>query len=63
MMFDCHCCGRRFRSSKPQDPARDKGFGSCEDCLPLLTRDAVRHGFDLREWTAEEFRERWERYA
>lgn len=28
----CHCCGNDFWSSKPQDPQRDEGFGTCKRC-------------------------------
>ena len=30
--FLCHCCGAVFKSEKPQDHNRDKGYGTCEEC-------------------------------
>jgi len=31
-LFRCSCCGRDFRTDKPQDPDRDDGFGTCPKC-------------------------------
>ena len=61
--FRCGCCGKPFHSDKPQDPERDKGYGSCEACRPHLIADMVRFGFACRDWTEETARKRMARYA
>ena len=41
--FICCCCGGDFRSSLPQDPERDRGYGKCPSCLPDLAVDRFKY--------------------
>ena len=59
----CACCDALYYSAKPQDPERERGYGYCRDCRPLIVRDMVRYGFAGREWTQEQAEERMARYA
>lgn len=43
--FECHCCGNGFYTTKPQDPQRDTGYGTCEACYPRVAESWVKHGF------------------
>lgn len=43
--FMCHCCGESFRSSKPPDPERDTGYGTCLRCHEMVAQSWVKHGF------------------
>ena len=62
--FRCHCCDEVFKTSKPQDPQRDTGFGTCERCHDLVSRGWVKHGFPgERPITMEQARERLNTYA
>lgn len=53
MTFRCHICGKPFESRKPQDPERDRGFGTCQVCTPRQVDDLVKHHFMERK-AAEE---------
>jgi hypothetical protein len=41
----CHCCGARFYTDKPQDPALEAGFGTCGACSATVAASWVKHGF------------------
>ena len=43
--FSCHCCGESFKTIKPQDPARDTGYGTCAGCHKRVARSWEEHGF------------------
>ncbi len=43
--YMCHCCGEGFDSSKPQDPERDVGYGTCEKCAPYVAPSWVKSAF------------------
>jgi hypothetical protein len=60
----CHCCGASFYTDKPQDPERDTGFGTCEECYPMVSASWVKHGFPgERPITIEDAYARLKRYA
>lgn len=40
--FLCNCCGVGFVSSKPQDPERDRGYGTCEDCRESAAKEVAK---------------------
>ncbi|TXH52034.1 MAG: hypothetical protein E6Q97_16985 [Desulfurellales bacterium] len=61
--FRCACCDADYDSAKPQDPERDRGYGYCRDCRPLIIRSMVRYGFACREWTEAQAQERIDRYG
>ncbi len=63
MRFVCNCCGAKFTTAKPQDPERDKGYGTCEECRPRVVFDMVRYGFADKDWTKATAEARLERYA
>jgi DNA-directed RNA polymerase subunit RPC12/RpoP len=62
-VYLCSCCGARFRTSKPQNPQRDRGYGACEDCHELLARDYAKHGYACRDVTYEEAKAILAKYA
>ena len=61
--FRCACCDTDYDSAKPQDPERDRGYGYCRDCRPLIVRGMVRYGALCREWTEAQAQERIDRYG
>jgi hypothetical protein len=61
--FSCHCCTKRFLSARPQDPQRDEGRGTCEDCHEFVARGWVQGGSFPGVRTLEDARARLARYA
>lgn len=61
--YRCAFCDVSFRSDKPQDPERDRGFGTCESCKPTIAADMVKHGFAGRKYTLDEAKARQNKYA
>lgn len=59
----CACCGSAEYVSKPQDPERGRGYGTCDRCRPDIIRDMVKCGFAGRQYTEEQAAERLARYA
>lgn len=59
----CACCGAAGYVSKPQDPERDRGYGTCDRCRPSIIQDMVKCGFAGRQYTEEQAAERMSRYA
>lgn len=59
----CSCCGSAEYVSKPQDPERDRGYGTCDRCRPVIIADMVKCGFAGRQYTEEQAAERMARYA
>ena len=60
----CGCCGARIVSTKPQDPERDQGYGTCDDCKPRVVASCVKHGGPgSKHLTLEEATARYEQYA
>lgn len=47
--FICHMCSARFRSDKPNDPERDRGFGTCADCKEDYIADLMKFEHRTRE--------------
>ena len=62
--FMCHCCGESFRSSKPPDPERDTGYGTCPRCHEMVAQSWVKHGFPGdRPITMEQAKARLQKHA
>lgn len=40
--FHCHCCTAMFTSRKKQSPQRDRGWGTCIQCQPLVAASMAR---------------------
>lgn len=59
----CARCGAAGYVSKPQDPERDRGYGTCDRCRPIIIADMVKCGFAGRQYTEEQAAERMARYA
>lgn len=60
----CHCCGASFYTTKPHDPERDTGYGTCEACHGRVAESWHKHGFPgERRITIEEARARLAKYA
>jgi hypothetical protein len=61
--FYCSCCGGMIETSKPQDPNRDIGFGTCPACLPRIMESAVKHGYCPSIVTEEDAKKYFAKYA
>jgi hypothetical protein len=60
----CHCCGASFYTTKPHDPERDAGYGTCEACHERVAGSWHKHGFPgERPITIAEARARLAKYA
>lgn len=59
----CACCGSAEYVSKPQDPERGRGYGTCDRCRPVIIADMVKCGFAGRQYTEEQAAARMARYA
>jgi hypothetical protein len=58
----CTTCGVVFQDKRPQDPALDKGYGTCSECR--AERAIVLHNLHPHRFpTLHAARERIERYA
>ncbi len=50
-------------TTKPQDPERDDGFGTCEDCHEGVAASWAKYGFISVRLTLDECRARLAKYA
>jgi hypothetical protein len=61
--FICHMCMSRFRSTKQQDPQRDRGYGTCPGCKDAYVVELVKFGYSTRTVTTEQAEQLYARYA
>jgi hypothetical protein len=59
----CHCCGEGFYTTKPHDPNRDYGFGTCTACHALVARSWAKHGINDRPMTEADAHARLQKFA